>query len=358
MELFHSNKIQTNRDFWNWFLKYEETFFNAIKERTDVQTAFFDEISPKLDELKEGIYFMAGMSDDNTAELILTPDGVVKNIVFVEELICAAPKLVNWKFTALKPPMHTEGGINMSGYTFDTASIHFCYKEHPNYPDEIDIIVFHKDYNETNEEIIGNGIYIFLDNFLGELNFVTIIDGIEVASEKDAPSKLIPIEKLKNFLIWREKEFIERYEGTRRNTENDNYGSFEGANEEGKTIFAVMNTDLLKWDAKASHPWILRISIPYEGKESSGMPAGEMYDLLDQFEEELVGQLKDYKGNLNVGRKTGSNERIIYFACKEFRKSSKAVFELSQKYASEMQVDYTIYKDKYWQSFRQFMQPY
>ena len=34
--------------------------------------------------------------------------------------------------------------------------------------------------------------------------------------------ELIPIEKLKDFLIWRQKEFIEKYEGTRRNTIDDN----------------------------------------------------------------------------------------------------------------------------------------
>ena len=35
--------------------------------------------------------------------------------------------------------------------------------------------------------------------------------------------ELIPISKLKDFLTWREKEFIEKYEGTRHNTENDSY---------------------------------------------------------------------------------------------------------------------------------------
>ena len=33
----------------------------------------------------------------NTSELVITPDGVIKNIAFVEELVQAAPKMINWK---------------------------------------------------------------------------------------------------------------------------------------------------------------------------------------------------------------------------------------------------------------------
>jgi hypothetical protein len=42
------------------------------------------------------------MYDEDVAELILTADGIVKNIVFIEELIEAAPAFPNWKITALK----------------------------------------------------------------------------------------------------------------------------------------------------------------------------------------------------------------------------------------------------------------
>lgn len=40
------------------------------------------------------------MYDENTVELIITPDGDLKNIAFAEELVEAAPKLDKWKFTA------------------------------------------------------------------------------------------------------------------------------------------------------------------------------------------------------------------------------------------------------------------
>lgn len=66
------------------------------------------------------------MYDDSTVELILTADGAIKNIVFVEELVEAAPKIPGWKFTSLKPALKIEDVcIDMGGYKFDRESLFF-----------------------------------------------------------------------------------------------------------------------------------------------------------------------------------------------------------------------------------------
>jgi hypothetical protein len=97
--------IQSYQDFWNWFSTNERTFFTAVKNGKYIESEFFDKLSPKLAELKDGFFFLTGMLDDNTAELVLTADGNIKNIVFVEELVAAAPQIDDWKFTALKPAL-------------------------------------------------------------------------------------------------------------------------------------------------------------------------------------------------------------------------------------------------------------
>src|SRR5690606_20493277 len=95
--------IKSYSDFWNWFQNNEKTFFNVVKSHKDIEKGFFDKLSPKLAELKDGYFYLTGMYDDNTVELVLTADGNTKNIVFIEELIEQAPKINGWKFTALKP---------------------------------------------------------------------------------------------------------------------------------------------------------------------------------------------------------------------------------------------------------------
>ena len=99
-----------------------------------------------------------------------------------------------------------------------------------------------------------------MDNFLGELNFATTIDNTNITGISDASHELVSIEKLPDYLTWRQKEFIEKYEGIRYDSENDNYACFESELESGEMLLYVINTQVLEWDKKASHPWDLNIS--------------------------------------------------------------------------------------------------
>jgi hypothetical protein len=194
-----------------------------------------------------------------------------------------------------------------------------------------------------------------LDNFIGELNFVTTIDKINVTGKTDATKELVPIGKLKDFLTWRQKEFIEKYEGVRHHTENDNYSMLKAELGNGNPLLAAINADLLQWDGKASHPWILTVEIKYDGEANNGMPDNETYKLLNDIEDEILRELKDIDGYLNIGRQTAESTREIYLACKDFRKPSKVLYELRRKYEGEIEIGYDFYKDKYWKSFDRFI---
>lgn len=343
------------QEFWTWFQKNEKAFFRVVKEETQIEKGFFNKLSPKLNKVKEGFFYLAGMHDEDTAELVLTADGTVKDFVFVEELIDAAPMIAGWKFTAHKAASSIDDfSINMAGYTFDAENISFYANDNTAYPDEIDITIVHEDLEEENKSTIGNGVYIFLDNYLGELDFATAIDALTIVRKSDAQQPLVPIRKLKEFLVWRQKEFTERYEGIRRDTENDGYAGLEAELESGNRLLAVINTDLLAWDAKASHPWVLIVTIPYDGEHNNGMPDTKTYKLLDEIENTILDELKDFEGYLNVGRQTADSIREIYFACKDFRKPAKVLYQIQTSYAAKLSISYDIYKDKYWQSFERF----
>jgi hypothetical protein len=347
--------IKSYGDFWAWFQNNEKKFFNVVKQRGDIEKIFFKKLSDKLNELKDGYFYLTGMYDDNTVELVLTADGAVKHIVFVEELVNSAPQINGWKFTALKPALDIKDvSIEMAGYKFSDENISFYSNEHAEYPDEIDITIVHKDFNEENKSTIINGTYIFLDNYLGELNFATTVDNLSIIGKDEAKQELIPIGKLKDFLKWRQKEFVEKYEGVRHNTDNDNYSILEAELNSGKTLLAVINTDLLDWDSKASHPWILKTAIKYNGETNNGMPDEETYALLNDIENTILDGLKDFEGYLNIGRQTADSIREIYHACKDFRKPSKILNEIKERYSNKIEIDFDIYKDKYWQSLNRF----
>ncbi len=347
--------IKSYDDFWAWFQTNERQFYDIVKTGKDPVKNFFDKLSPKLEELNEGYFYLTGMFDENTAELIFTPDGIIKNIVFVEELVQSAPKISNWKFTALKQALAIENvRIDMGGFSFESENLSFYPIENVNYPDEVDLVIVHNDYNEDDKSTIINGVYIFLDNYLGELNAATTIDNLSFIPANKAEKQFIPIAKLKDYLIWREKEFVEKYSGFRYDTENDMYASFEAELNNGRPLIAIINKMLLEWDSKASHPWILTIEINYDGDRTNGMPDSDTYELLNKFEDEIMLELKDSEGCLAIGRQTADNLREIYLACNDFRKPSKILSEMTKKYVGKLNVSYDIYKDKYWQSFERF----
>lgn len=352
--------IQSYQDFWLWFQKNAKTFYKVIKNKGDFEKIFFDPLSDKLNELKSGIYYLTGMCDDATVELIFSADGALENMVFVEELVEAAPKIERWLFTALKPGVDRDTfSIEMEEYTFNETNLFFYANENTEYPDEIDLSIVHSDLNEDNRKTITNGSHLFLDCFLGEWYYATVIDEIRIVAPIEAKSELIPIEKLKNYLIWRQKEFVEKYEDTCYVYQEDtnHYNLYETDLKDGRILLSLMNQDLLDWENKPSYPWLIELNIKYDGHKRYGMPSKRVRKLLNEIEDDLMEKLSAYDGILNIGRETGDNNRVIYLACKDFRKPSKCIYQFLQQ-SSKFEVSFDIYKDKYWQTFNRLRAAY
>jgi hypothetical protein len=346
-------EIHTYQDFWNWFLTKEKEFHQIVRNRAHIETDFFDLMSSQLRKINEGFYFLAGMTDDETVELIITAEGEIKNIVFAEEIVAAAPHVKNWKFTALKPEMSLDSGISMDGHEFTTENIHFYANEIDGYPDEIDITFVYDHLTADNKNSVITGVCIFLDNFLGELNFATQIDTFSVIGKDEIKSDLIPITKLKDYLQWREREFTEKYKDVKDFSEEDAYTVLEAVLNNGMPLIATMNTTSLKYDAKASYPWISVLKIQYNGDGNNGLPQNEDYENLNMIEETAFQNLKNDNGNLYIGRESADGVREIYFASKDFRSVSKILQKIikdNPKYKMSLE----IYKDKYWQSFERY----
>ena len=349
-----SDQNTSYQKFWTFFSENKETFFQVVKTHEDIEEKFLDIIAPELKSINEDLLYLTGMFDENTAELIITVDGNIKDIVYAEELIEAAPSLENWRFTALKPESDIKNtSITMEDFEFTKENIFFYSNDDENYPDEIDLTFIHEDLNDDNRNEIANGTFIFIDNYLGELNFLTQIDNFRIAGKAEAEKELIPIEKLKDYLNWREREFIDKHKGSKIQTNEDSFSLFEATLTNGFPLIATVNTDLLRWNKKASHPWISVLRIEYKGDEESGFPDNEDYEMLNAIEDEMLVDLKPEEGDLNIGRETAENLREIYFASKDFRKISKILAETTRKYP-QYNITFEIYKDKYWQSFERY----
>jgi hypothetical protein len=346
-------RIENYNEFWNWFSENATRFHKVVKEGKAIEKKFFDVLEPKLNSFSKNIFFLCGMLDDHTAELILTPEGNLKYVAVIEDLIKSAPDIKNWTFTALKPKMAAENcNIEMNGYLFNPEAITFCPKIDPRYPDEITIHFFHKQLTEDNKDILANGIYIFLEHIIGEHNFITTIDYSDVKLLSQATEKPQPIEKLESYLKWRTKEFIDKYDSTEYNSEEDSFTMLE-ASDNGLKIIAVVNTSLMAWENKSSHPWFVIIDFKFSGSNDTGMPTDSQMKNLEDLEEEITTALPK-RSFLNIARQTGNFHRKVYLAFKDFRQATRTLNLYDEHSKHNIELSYDIYKDKYWMTLNRF----
>lgn len=347
--------ISDYKSFWEWFSLHQEEFYAILQSGNVVEARLMNRLIPALHKLNTGFFCVCAVETDHTAELIISAEGNVKNFVFVEDLISQAPYIPGWKFTALKPASGLDVmSTIMKGYEFNQEKIGFYAKKDPVHPDEISLVFVHEDYNEENAQQIENGTFAFLENAVGELNLATLIDDINISGPPHQDEETIPLDKLIPYLKWRETEFIEKYKGGRYNTAFDRYATFSGRDSLGRSSIGLMNTDLLKWDAKGSHPWMMTVTINYGGNYTNGMPDKEMFKKMDRFEKDLCDLLVDEKGYLNIGRQTYNGVRTIYFACSEFRQASRMAKMMIAEYRGAISADYSICRDKYWMTVERF----
>ncbi|MFZ4260609.1 DUF695 domain-containing protein [Sphingobacterium sp. HJSM2_6] len=346
----------TYAEFWHWFTIHSPDFYEIIKNGIEVEQKFVGIFAPKLDQLDLNLNFLVGLDVDGDAELIFTPDGVLKYVIHAEDLVASAPAINNWKFKALKRAMTIDGfSIKSGDFKFNTENIHFYPQLLESYPDEINLVFVYDHYHvEAHKELL-NGVYIFLDNYLGEELIMEKIDNIELQSKSKEMTDLISVDKLKDYLIWREKEFLEKYQQVNYDSQQDEWTLFEGTIEQNLPMLSVMNCHALAWDYKASHPWILVLIQKYEPKDELGLPDNDSYSVFESIQTDMESFLPESEGYIQIGTETVNGTRELFIACRDYRKPARKAKEIQQKYSPIVDVDFEIFKDKYWRTFNSYL---
>lgn len=349
----------TYKVFWDWFQDNAYSLHHIVKTRLHEDRAqeFFQRMNGPLLAVNSGLLMLIGAEQEGVIELVITVDGNPKCIVYAEELVQAAPVLPGWKFQALKPAMGIETfSLGMGDHQFSAETVRFYPNVNPDYPDEISLCFVYDGINDENRAVVSNGIVLYLENCLGELALLNSIDELDFTDKAEDSAELIAITKLPAYLSWREAEFVEKYDGVLWENKEDNYMVIEGQFPDGTISLALINQDLLQWDQKVSHPWMVILIFDFSQTAVNGMPSEEDSQLMCHVEEQVMAQLPGREGYLNIGRETVAGKREVYFACKDFREPSKVFDAIVQEYADGPVISYEFFKDKYWRSLAHFLE--
>jgi hypothetical protein len=355
-KLFGKKKeVNTIDSFWNWFVKNEHRF-RKMGTHTNKAHVFLDELIQQMKPYNPWLKALAGPYDKRTFELIITADGDIALFCKVEELVNAAPPLKEWKITAHKPAIGMDKmSIDMFGHTFDAENMSFYPVLDPAYPDEINIVLVHPGFNEEETANFQTGGMIYLENALGELHTATMIDKYEVRGTPlpDEQIELIPLDKLENYLTWREKEFVEKYASRDASRPAESWGVLEAQDKQGKPMFSTVDAGFKNWEYVTAYPWLVQIDIDYTGNEN-GLPDKRQMSELQQIEDGILELLKSNTSVLFIGHHTHDNLRSIYFHSADYMAVSKIIHHYLENMVSGYKTLFFIRKDKYWQNMAFF----
>jgi hypothetical protein len=343
--------------FWQWFVNNEHRFRGLGKTDSDQALVFLEELIGQMKPFNPWLKALAGPYSGKRYELIITADGDVALFCKVEELVARAPQLSNWKFTAHKPALGFEGiGVNMYGKKFSTDTTCFYPIIREEYPDEVAIVLTHVDYNEAEDDQFQAGGMIYLENGLGEENTATKIDHYETAGLPDPGSgiEVIPITKLPDYLNWREKEFVEKYESVHAQRPEESFTLLEAEDTDGKMMMVTIDMGFKDWALRPAFPWYLQVDISYDGNDGSGLPTGEQLDELHHLEEQIIQLLTANGSAWYVGHRTYDNLRNTFFYASEYKNSSQLIHHFVESVQSPHRILFSIRKDKYWQNMEMY----
>lgn len=344
----------TPASFWQWFSANQHRFLQLEEMEVDQAHEKVNEVVEELKKYDSWFKALMGKYDDTTSELIITADGDIALFVKVEEFVKAAPNLPGWRFTAHKPPQgFDEISVEMYGKIFDDQSVKFYPVIDPAYPDLVSVVFTHSDYNEEEAEDFQTAGTIYVQNAMGELNTAIQLDSYDIGPEPAEKSELIPVTKLNDYLTWRQKEFVEKYDATTIDFPEINYTTIEGEDEDGNIMMAIAVSSFEDWTYKPVYCWWVGVLMEFEGTEN-GLPDEPTFKLLHDTEDRITNLLCAHPETIYVASKTFKGTRMANFYARDYKTPSYLLIPFCEQYDGKLKLSFFIEKDKYWQRVDEF----
>lgn len=188
--------------FWPWFKTNEKAFAelfsyesqvaarsdSRIKEKSD---ATFNEVADRLQEVHPEFTPFFGFSNGEN-QLTITVNGQGEYFDAVDRFIASAPGIANWKFIALKQPLHFSADTEIRSGTVNLKIDDIRYRktatDHGRFDFEIHIPFSVADDPEGFHRLLNH----LTRDMLGERFAATAIGRITVRQTDDQSNQLLP----------------------------------------------------------------------------------------------------------------------------------------------------------------------
>ncbi len=332
--------------FWKWFETNHNNYSNfneKYKNNPAEASELLELITKALKIFSEGLFVEISATEESK-ELIVTAQGNKEFFADAFELVQNAPSIEDWKFIATKPAIGLDFNFKMGEVTINPNEISFMPLEANEYPNDIAIRLFHKEYTQeegaTRNSVIV-GLYSALNIFLGETAIALDLQYIDFDDMPHPKDKSYPFSGL--------KDYIEYKKGQQPNSgeefPKENISLMEGKIE-GFPNLLVLNKALKFYEFTQNYPYLLNISLILKNIGNNGLPKGntdELYLIEDIIYQALP---KKEQGHFVATETYNGKRELLYYAQSE--KLIDNILKLLPKDYFTCEVHYSIEYDPFW----------
>jgi len=154
----------TEKEFWSWFEKNSEDYFQLDEKNYDL---LFNKLGLQLSKYHKDLTFEFSIEmNQGKREFIISAEGMVSAFPAVIKLVEEAPSLEKFNVVAFRQRQDSEQEIYFEDIVLNTEDIFFTYREDKQM-DCLDIVIYIKGYSEENDQFIA-AAFIMLDSLIGE----------------------------------------------------------------------------------------------------------------------------------------------------------------------------------------------
>ncbi|GAB1779531.1 hypothetical protein PMEGAS67_50080 [Priestia megaterium] len=154
----------TEKEFWSWFEKNSEEYFQLDENNYDL---LFNKLGLQLSKYHKDLTFEFSVEmNQGKREFIISAEGMVSAFPAVIKLVEEAPNLEKFNVVAFRQRQNSEQEIYFEDIVLNTKDIFFTYREDKEM-NCLDIVIYIKGYSEENDQYIAAS-FIMLDSLIGE----------------------------------------------------------------------------------------------------------------------------------------------------------------------------------------------
>lgn len=191
------NKGDKIEEFWEWFLKNEEGYYNFEESQYE---SLFKRMEKKLRSIDENLAYEFGVSLKNgKREFIISAGGIESSFGTVLTMVEKAPLMDRWEIIPFRQRSNDEVNIKMNDIEIGTDDFYFTYSKTES-EEKIDIMLFIKGFDENVDDWYEI-TFLMLDSVIGEYDVVTHIGHIDFEKySEDLKENLLPLKELTNIV--------------------------------------------------------------------------------------------------------------------------------------------------------------